>query len=200
MFKTDAALSACCGRKHLVPVQKEQYRQGAGQVGGRADAAQHPCHHRAGFSRGTGDAVTGQPQVCTVTFWGGLMGFSKQGFAVASSMLTFKNPPAMGGTAFTELVHLVSVKLVGTWGPPSVPRGKWGGTPAAPGALPRLSAASSSHPPLPTGTGRNAEGQQHTEEPERGIKLHFWVGDLGCCRSAPKQHIAGRTAHRQPGE
>lgn len=87
------ALSVCCDQKHLCPTQKEQCRQRAGQAGGRADTAQHPCHHHAGFSRGTGHAVTGQPQVCTVTMWGGLTGFSKQGFAVASSMLTFKNPP-----------------------------------------------------------------------------------------------------------
>lgn len=115
------ALSVCCDGKHLCPMQKEQCRQGAGQAGGRADAAQHPCRHHAGFSRGTGHAVTGQPQVCTVTIWGGLTGFSKQGFAVASNMLTFKNP-LQWGEPRAELVHLVSVKPVGTQGPPSVLR------------------------------------------------------------------------------
>lgn len=163
MWRRCLLLSACCGGKRLSPAQEEQCRQGGNEAGGRADSGHHPCHHHAGFRRGIDEAVTGQPQVWTVAFWGDPKGLSIQAFAVASSMLTFKNLLARGGNPLhpaqsspiwwqrNRSAHGVLLASSG---------GEGGRTPAAPGcSATTCLTASSSHPPLPTGPGRNAEGQ-----------------------------------------
>lgn len=103
-----------CSRQRLLPDFFDGKHCSSMQEQCREEAGLTPCHHHAGFKTGTKRrAVTGQPQVWTVTFWGDVKHLSVRGTAVPSSTLRCKNAQGIGGNPLCHQVLQVSPRAEG---------------------------------------------------------------------------------------